>query len=213
MACTDCEEVLNMEEETKNKVALLQQQDLFINLVDECQSIVLEIKQHGWAMIVAYHKLGKRLSRDKEQLLVQGYTMTELLETVSNEVHRSRRTLYYAIKFYETYKDIELTPYSEDTPWFQIVKSLTKAEKKQLPKITSKDNDLKAIEETIAKNTNSKNLDKQGDLNALRANPPVSNWVWDKELELWRFDISHEELYKVDIASLRTRIDEFINSA
>ena len=198
-------------EETKGKVALLQQQDLFINLVNDCQAIVLDIKQHGWAMILAYHNLGERLSRNKDAFLKQGYTMTELLEIVSDEAGRSRRTLYYAIKFYETYKDIQLAPYSEDAQWFQVVKDLTKSEKKQLPESTSVDENLYKTQDKGNPVLQEEEWDGKWEETYVKAHPPISEWVWDERLGLWKLDITERELTKVDVIGVKTRIEEYLS--
>ena len=201
--------LFNMEE-VKDKVALLQQQDLFINLVDDCQAIVLDIKQHGWAMILAYHNLGERLSRNKDAFLKQGYTMTELLEEVSNEVHRSRRTLYYAIKFYETYKDIQLVPYSEDAQWFQVVKDLTKSEKKQLLESTSADENLHKTQDKESPVLQEEAWDGKGEETDIKAHPPISDWVWEEGTGLWNLAITDKELDKVNAASVKIRMEFYL---
>ncbi len=198
-------------EETKNKVTLLQQQDLFINLVDDCQAIVLDINQYGWAMILAYHNLGERLSRNKDGFLQQGFTMTEILEIVSNEVGRSRRTLYYAIKFYETYTDIQLAPYSENAQWFQVVKDLTKSEKKKLADVTSTDENL--LNTVDEKNTvmEEKEWDGKWDETYVKTHPPIHEWVWDEEIGLWNLEITNRELIKVNVIGVRTAINEYLD--
>jgi hypothetical protein len=43
--------------------------------------------------------------------------------------------------------------------------------------------------------------------------PPIYNLVWDKELELWTLEIADSEMQKINLANLRTRIEEYMNSA
>jgi hypothetical protein len=82
------------------------------DFIDELRQIFVEGEfAHRWALIETYHKAG-------ELIVSQGI---DNLQDVAQSIGRSERTLYYAVKFYEKFPDINIFPEGKNISWNKIV--------------------------------------------------------------------------------------------
>ena len=98
------------------------------SLVQEIKDVMVECSfTSRWVLIEGYHIVGK---------LVTGYSeekqtpITPLVSSIAVQLGVSERKIWYAVKFYITFPDLNTLPEGKDTSWHQIVKKyLTEGKK------------------------------------------------------------------------------------
>ena len=100
-------------------------------LINDCKGILTE---GGFiarmSRIEVYHTLGGRIVEDKSYRKNKKGNK-ELIKKIANQLQTSHRLLYYAIKFYKKFPNLDLLPEGKDISWTAIVvKYLTKKKEK-----------------------------------------------------------------------------------
>jgi hypothetical protein len=96
-----------------------------------------------WAYVEAYHGIGEGLSM---YIDTKGLKATEVTAQVAVDVGVSERTLYYALKFYRMYPQLDEAPFGKNITWKGIIKGHlteggdkeTTPPKSKLPPMTAK---------------------------------------------------------------------------
>jgi hypothetical protein len=106
--------------------------DWFISLVDECRDIIVETEFASKdSLIQGRHQLGQRILQSKADFEREGIDDTGLVQHVAQSCKKSKRTIYYAIKFYQKFPDLALLPAGKHESWHHIInKYLTEGEEK-----------------------------------------------------------------------------------
>ena len=104
-------------------------EESYRSLVQEIKDVMVECSfTSRWVLIEGYHIVGGLIvNYDKEK---KGIDITTLVEDISIRLRVSLRKIWYAVKFYRTFPDLNLLPEGKDTSWHQIVrKYLTEGKK------------------------------------------------------------------------------------
>ncbi len=100
------------------------EQTWFQKLIEDCQDIVIETEFTArWTIIEGYHALGVRLLQDFgnfERAQIYG---DKIIQTVSEYLGKSERTINYAIQFAKMYPDLDVLPEGKNTSWSKICKN------------------------------------------------------------------------------------------
>ena len=104
----------------------LESQEWYQNLVDDCQTIIVERGYRARMEIIeGYHELGERIETD---IKFKKYTKGrgEAINQLADDIKISVRTLYYATQFYEKWPELsnafETFKEGKNISWFKIVK-------------------------------------------------------------------------------------------
>jgi hypothetical protein len=113
------------------------QEEWYIQLVSECKAIVTEaVYNSRWALVEGYWQLGKRMREDPS-------FNTKLLQDLAVDIKVSERTMWYALKAYDKYPDINKMPEGKNISWNKLVT-------KYLPKRKElKDGTIEETKQTI----------------------------------------------------------------
>lgn len=85
------------------------------SLIEEVQQIFTEGEfTSRWTLIETYHKVGEIIAGVNSN-------RADLLQALAPQVGRSVRTLWYAVKFYETYPDLNILPEGKNVSMNQII--------------------------------------------------------------------------------------------
>ena len=93
-------------------------------LIDECKGIMTEGVFHSrYILIETYHKVGELLRSHDDRVKI-----TDLLTASAVDMGVSERKLWYAVKFYDKYPDLDRLPEGKNISWNKIkTKYLTEA--------------------------------------------------------------------------------------
>lgn len=90
------------------------------SLVEDCRAIVVEGEFTArWALVETYHELGNRIIEEYSN--VEKIGVDKFIGGVAQDIKKSKRTVYYALKFAQTYPDLQLLPEGKNTSWRKIV--------------------------------------------------------------------------------------------
>jgi len=103
-------------------------------LVEDCKAIVTEsVFVSRWALVEGYHLLGERIVMDENyQEYAKGNQ--ESLKCLAGNIGIGERTLYYAIRFYKKYPELDDVPLGKNITWSKLVKTY-------LPEYTETENE------------------------------------------------------------------------
>ena len=116
----------------------VQVQPWYVNLIDDCKTIVVETEfTSRWALVEGYHGLGTRILQENENFERAKIYGQEIVQRIATSISKRPRTVYYAIKFARAYPNLNLLPEAKNTSWHHIVnKYLTDgAEKPTIKKV------------------------------------------------------------------------------
>ena len=101
-------------------------------LVEDCRAIVTEsVFASRWALVEGYHLLGERIVTDENyQQYAKGNQQS--LQDLANNIGIGERTLYYAIRFYNKYPELDNIPEGKNISWNKLIT-------KYLPEYTGKE--------------------------------------------------------------------------
>ena len=104
----------------------------FVNLVDECQDIVVETEfTSRWVLVEGYHQLGKRILAENDNFERAKIYGTEILQRIAKCLGKNTRTLYYAVQFARAYPDLSLLKEGKNISWHHVInKYLTDGKEK-----------------------------------------------------------------------------------
>jgi hypothetical protein len=92
-------------------------QEWYKELVQECKAIITEaVFNSNWALVEGYWNLGKRIREDSNK-----QPITILLQQVAVDLRQSERTLWYAVKCYDKYPDIQQIPEGKNINWKKLI--------------------------------------------------------------------------------------------
>jgi len=96
-------------------------------LVDECKGLITEgVFNSRWILIETYHKVGERLRTEKRMKI------SDLVNASAVDMGVSERKLWYAVKFYDQYPDIDKLPDGKNASWHKIkTQYLTEGKEKE----------------------------------------------------------------------------------
>lgn len=92
----------------------------YTRMLDDVQTIFIEHQfTASWAIIQCHHEIGERLSLESGQRKI---SLPDMVQRVARDLNKSRRTLYYAVKLYETFPDLNKLPAGKDVSWRKVIK-------------------------------------------------------------------------------------------
>lgn len=105
----------------------------FTSLIDECKDILVEGEfAWRWTILETYHSLGKRILQENPNFERSKIYGDRLVATVAESLGRSERTIYYAMKFAETFPSPNEVPEGKNVSWRLVCqKYLTKPKELQ----------------------------------------------------------------------------------
>lgn len=99
--------------------------------VEELKSLLIEAEFNSrWMLIEAYHSAGKMIN---EVYSTEGNPLTkeQVVQHIAGKLGKSERTLWYSVKFYEVYPDLNALPEGKNVGWNQVVKKYLTAPKEE----------------------------------------------------------------------------------
>lgn len=92
----------------------------FQALADECQAALVEAYFAArWGLIEAWHYVGQLVSKFIEENDVSN---EEVIQAVAKAIDRSRRSIFYAVKFYRQFPDLSQLKEGKQITYNQIIK-------------------------------------------------------------------------------------------
>ena len=83
-------------------------------MVEDLRAIVVETETRArLSLIEGYHELGK-------QIIDYGLDKSEYLSQVSQDIKKSKRSVYRILQFVRMYPDLEMLPEGKDVSWHKI---------------------------------------------------------------------------------------------
>lgn len=84
-------------------------------LIDDCKAILTEATfTSRWVLIEGYWNLGQRIRQE-------GDKVTKITASIAASLDVSERTVYYALKLYDKYPDINKLPEGKSISWTKLV--------------------------------------------------------------------------------------------
>ena len=177
------------------EIQKLQKSDWFDSLIEECRAIIVEHEfTSRWAVIEGYHALGKRISEDNNNFEREQIYGKKIVQSIAETIGKSERTVYQAIKFYEKYPDLSLLPEEKNTSWHKITQKYLSAPKEELKSELLSENEITPPNEF-----------EPGE-------PPIIGTTWSERLALWEIVIKDEDMKRINVIGVRTKIDEYLNN-
>ncbi len=106
-------------------------EEWYESLVSDCRDIVVEKEfESRWSLIDGYHQLGERIATD-EHFTQNAKGNARSLQVLAKNIGIGQRTVYYAIKFYTEFPDLNLLHEGKNTSWSKIIKTYLLPEKTQ----------------------------------------------------------------------------------
>ena len=104
----------------------------FNTLIEDCLDIAVETEfTHNWALVEGRHLLGTRILEDNENFERENIYGEKIVQCIAQSIKRSRRTVYYSMKFASLYPDLNILPSGKNISWTHIInKYLTAGEEK-----------------------------------------------------------------------------------
>ena len=106
----------------KEITTILENQDWYKSLIEDCQSILGEgIWNYRLTLIKTYHLLGKRILEDYKEFKKAGIkTEKEIRSHVTKDLKQSDRTIRRSIQFARKYPDLDKLPEGKNISWHKI---------------------------------------------------------------------------------------------
>jgi len=83
-------------------------------MVEDLRAIVVETETRArLSLVEGYHELGK-------QIIDYGLDKPEYLSQVSQDIKKSKRSVYRVLQFVRMYPDLEMLPEGKDVSWHKI---------------------------------------------------------------------------------------------
>lgn len=93
--------------------------DWYESLKDDCRSIMVEAEFTAtWSLVSGYHLLGQRILQDREKF---NDGIEKAVQDLAHDIGKSRRTIYYAVKFAENYPRLDKVPEGKKITWNKLV--------------------------------------------------------------------------------------------
>lgn len=83
-------------------------------MIEDLRAIVVETEARArLSLVEGYHELGK-------QIIDYGLDKSEYLSQVSQDIKKSKRSIYRILQFVRMYPDLEMLPEGKDISWHKI---------------------------------------------------------------------------------------------
>lgn len=90
-------------------------------LVEDCKAIITEaIFNSRWALVEGYHQLGERIVNEHNLDRKEIYGK-KIVQRVAQSIGISKRSLLYAVQFFEKYPDLNSLPEGKNISWKKII--------------------------------------------------------------------------------------------
>jgi hypothetical protein len=101
----------------------------YSDLIDELEGTITEgVFTSRWTLIECYHSVGEKLRKASMENKLK---ITDLVSDCAVDLNVSERKLWYAVKFFDKFPDVNMLPEGKNVSWFGIkTKYLTEGEKK-----------------------------------------------------------------------------------
>ena len=91
------------------------------SLVNDCKSIITgAVITSRWALVEGYHQLGERITEENNNFERAKIYGEKIVHDLAQSLNISKRTLYYAIQFYQKYPDLYQVPEGKNITWNKI---------------------------------------------------------------------------------------------
>ena len=96
-------------------------QEWYNALVDECKAIIAEaVFTSRWALVEGYWGLGKRI-REDENWKKYAKGSYGCLQDLAKNLNIAERTIYYSLKAYDEYPDLDKIPEGKNISWNKLI--------------------------------------------------------------------------------------------
>ncbi len=176
---------------TEEDVILLREQEWYKHFSEELRAEIVETEFgiHTTA-IKLNHSIGKQITEkigDFDRAKIYGKS---LIQTLAEDVMRSRVGLYKAVQFYKAVPNLDewLPKQPKNLSWYRIAKDL--------PSLTEAKE--KGEEPTISP-------EKEAPV------PPEIHFVWNDQVKLWDIKIAEEDMEKVNLLGFKKEIEDYFD--
>lgn len=96
--------------------------------INECKALLVETEFNSrWALVEGYHGLGKLILERANPTLeltkeVEESNLTRIVQALAVELKKAERLLWYAVKFYRMFPELERVPEGKNTSWNTIMR-------------------------------------------------------------------------------------------
>ena len=99
----------------------LKTEEWFAALLEDCDAIITETVHNArWDTIRGYHDLGKRILQENHNFERSKVYGEDIVQCIAKSIGKSKRTIYYAIRFAEQYEDINSLPEGKNISWYKV---------------------------------------------------------------------------------------------
>ena len=106
---------------TNNAMVVLQGQEWYQSLIEDCKAIITEaIFTSRWALVEGYWNLGKRI-REENNLKRTDIYGKKILTGLSKSIGIGERDIYRSIQVYDKYPDIQRLPEGKNITWNKLI--------------------------------------------------------------------------------------------
>lgn len=118
----------------------LQKTEKYQLMIEQIKAAITEaIHNSRWDLIVGYWSVGKLIREDADPK--EDKFTTQLLQGIAVDVGVSERTLWYALKAYDTYPELDTIPEGKNISWTKLTtKYLTEGNQEEKTKTPVIDN-------------------------------------------------------------------------
>lgn len=110
-------------------------EEWYLALVEECKAIITEaVFNSRWALVEGYHQLGERIVTDTN-LERENIYGEKIVQGLAQSLGISKRTVWYAIQFYEKYPSLSVVPEGKNITWNKIITKYLPEPKKETPQL------------------------------------------------------------------------------
>jgi len=108
---------------------LVKKDEKYHAFVEEIKSTITEaVHNSRWTLIEGYWLVGKLMRKEYKK------EITNLLQALALDIGTSERTLWYALKTYDTYPDMNKLPEGKNISWNKLITKYLSTSKKSKSK-------------------------------------------------------------------------------
>ncbi len=107
----------------KQNLALIENEDWYQFLIEECRAIMVEKTFNAhWEIVEGHWLIGKCISEKNENFERSKIYGNQITQRVAESLNRSQRTIEYEILFYRLFPDLCLLPEGKNINWRGVVR-------------------------------------------------------------------------------------------
>ncbi len=104
---------------------LILHEDWFTHLIEQCDATLTErIHNARWEVIQGWHEVGRLILESTKNFERHKIYGKDIVQRVAESLGKSQRSIYYALKFFTTFPDINSLPDGKSISWNKITKKL-----------------------------------------------------------------------------------------